>query len=208
MNKKPALWIISGPNGVGKTTYAKTYIKKVTGSDIFINQDEIARGISPLRDAVGEDLVTAARISIAQREKMLKADKSFTIETTLSGRSYLNFIKTAKARGYKINLLYFFVNSIEESLRRIQRRVEQGGHHVSEADVRRRFPRSALNFYHYASACDHWTVFDNNDYAPQIVVDFSDTLPTIRQPGLLQQAPQELQDSITKLLANSQGTDA
>jgi predicted ABC-type ATPase len=45
---RPQLWIVAGPNGVGKTTYAFRYIRAVSGSASFVNLDEIARGLSPL----------------------------------------------------------------------------------------------------------------------------------------------------------------
>lgn len=199
MSKRPSLWIISGPNGVGKTTYARKHIKEVTGTDTFINQDEIAKGIAPLRKANSEDLITAARISISQRERLLKSGKDFTIETTLSGKSYLRFIDKAKKRGYSVNLLYFFVNDIQESLRRIQRRVESGGHCVSKEDVERRFPRSMSNLRIYAKKCDHWTVFDNNGHSPEIVADFSSSKIVVRRSDLLANVPEELWNSMEEL---------
>ena len=44
----PTLWLIAGPNGVGKTTYAFRHIRAVSGTTRFVNLDEIARGLSPL----------------------------------------------------------------------------------------------------------------------------------------------------------------
>ena len=38
---RPQLWIVAGPNGVGKTTYAFRYIRAVSGSTSFVNLDEI-----------------------------------------------------------------------------------------------------------------------------------------------------------------------
>lgn len=203
LKKKPAIWIVSGPNGVGKTTYAKQHILKVTGSANFINQDEIAKGISPLKAVEGGDLLRAARISISLRTRMLKRQESFTVETTLSGLTYLNFIKKAKQQGYSINLLYFYVSDIETSLKRIQRRVESGGHVVSEEDVRRRFPRSMVNLKKYAVLCDHWVVFDNNGFKPQIIADYSSGQIEILRNDLLLKAPAILKQSIEQLNASS-----
>lgn len=39
----PALWLLAGPNSVGKTTYAFRHISAVSGSVHFVNLDEIAR---------------------------------------------------------------------------------------------------------------------------------------------------------------------
>jgi predicted ABC-type ATPase len=50
-NGHPTFWLIAGPNGVGKTTYAMRHLKSVSGSVNFVNLDEIARGLSPLEPA-------------------------------------------------------------------------------------------------------------------------------------------------------------
>jgi len=41
------LYIIAGPNGVGKTTFARTFLPKYADCKNFINADLIAEGISP-----------------------------------------------------------------------------------------------------------------------------------------------------------------
>ena len=41
------LYIIAGPNGVGKTTFARTFLPKYADCKNFINADLIAQGMSP-----------------------------------------------------------------------------------------------------------------------------------------------------------------
>lgn len=41
-------YIIAGPNGSGKTTFAMSYLPKLKKCKNFINADLIASGISPL----------------------------------------------------------------------------------------------------------------------------------------------------------------
>jgi predicted ABC-type ATPase len=41
------LYIIAGPNGVGKTTFARTFLPKYADCNNFVNADLIAEGISP-----------------------------------------------------------------------------------------------------------------------------------------------------------------
>ena len=43
----PTLYIIAGPNGVGKTTFADEYLPDEIKQSEFINADLIARGLSP-----------------------------------------------------------------------------------------------------------------------------------------------------------------
>ena len=84
---------------------------------------------------------------------------SFSIETTLAGRTHLRTLKAARAKGYKIVLLYFSPIDADICLKRIAWRVSDGGHDVPETDVRRRFDRSIRNINDYAALCDVWCVF-------------------------------------------------
>lgn len=165
----PTLWLVAGPNGVGKTTYAFRHIRQVSGSVRFINLDEIARGLSPLQPDDGR--LEAARIALLQignwlgeapADGSLDVRKSFTIETTLAGLTHLRTIARAQLAGWRVGLLYFAVRDVGICLQRIARRVSEGGHDVPEADARRRFVRSSANFARYVRAVDFWRVFDNN----------------------------------------------
>jgi len=46
--------IIAGPNGTGKTTFAKTYLRVETQGMPFLNADEIASGLDLLREHYAE----------------------------------------------------------------------------------------------------------------------------------------------------------
>lgn len=156
----PVLWFIAGPKGVGKTTYAYREIRKVSGSVHFVNLHEIARGLSPLDPQVARD--AAGRVAIQRIRGFIDQRLSFSLETTLSGRTHLLTIERAHQAGFHVRLLYFMVSTIQVCLTRIARRVLEGGHDVPEVDVRRRFDRSIGNFSDYVVGLDRWTVFDNS----------------------------------------------
>ena len=44
----PNLYIIAGPNGVGKTTFAREFLPNYADCRNFVNADLIAQGVSPL----------------------------------------------------------------------------------------------------------------------------------------------------------------
>jgi predicted ABC-type ATPase len=48
----PNLYIIAGCNGAGKTTASFTVLPEMLKCDIFINADEIARGLSPFKAGI------------------------------------------------------------------------------------------------------------------------------------------------------------
>lgn len=167
--KKPALWLIAGPNGVGKTTYAYSHIRQVSGSVNFVNLDEIARGLSPLEPAAAKE--AAARVALLRIREFIAERKSFSLETTLSGRTHLRTIATASQHGFSVHLLFFMVPTVEVCLARIARRVIEGGHDVPEQDVRRRYARAIANFSDYCDAVDHWTVLDNAKFRHTAVAE-------------------------------------
>ena len=158
MNKVPELFLIAGPNGAGKTTYAFRHIRAVSGSARFVNLDEIARGLSPLDPTAAS--ARAARVALDLTRNLIDDRVSFSIETTLAGRTHLRTIAAARTAGFGIVLLYFAAVSPEVCLARIARRVAEGGHDVPEADVRRRFARSLQNLPAYAAQTDLWRIFD------------------------------------------------
>lgn len=165
----PTLWLVAGPNGVGKTTYAFRHIRAVSGSTEFINLDEIARGLSPL-DPLAQPQ-RAARVALQVTRALIEDHRSFSIETTLAGRTHLRTIARARMAGFAIHLLFFMVRDVGTCLARIARRVAEGGHDVPEADARRRFTRSIANIPAYVAAVDLWRVIDNNGPKPEVVAE-------------------------------------
>jgi predicted ABC-type ATPase len=166
---QPTFWLIAGPNGVGKTTYAMRHLKAVSGSINFVNLDEIARGLSPLEPAAAQ--TEAARIALARARNFVRERATFAMETTLSGRSHLQLLQAARADGLSTAMLYFSVNSPAICLERIARRVAEGGHDVPEPVVRRRFDRSHGNLPRYAQLCDLWRVYDASGARPALAVE-------------------------------------
>jgi predicted ABC-type ATPase len=165
---RPHLWVIAGPDGVGKTTYAFRHIRAVSGSNVFVNLDEIARGLFPIDPRGGQR--RAGRVAIEMIETLIKERRTFSIETTLSGQTHLRTLQKARKTGYGVTLLYFIVNNPEICLSRIERRVSEGGHDVAENDVRRRFERSLNNFSDYSSISNIWRVFDSQNQ-PRVVAE-------------------------------------
>lgn len=164
MTGVPTLWLIAGPNGVGKTTYAFRHVKAISGSVNFVNLDEIARGLAPIDPESARQ--AAARVALDRVREFIANRVSFSLETTLAGRTHLRTLQAAAKAHMQVRLLLFFVQTPEICLARVKRRVLEGGHNVDEADVRRRFIRSIANFPDYGALADHWTVFDNTRMTP------------------------------------------
>lgn len=166
---RPVFWLIAGPNGVGKTTFAFRHLRAVAGTLHFVNMDEIARGLEPLQPEAAQGF--AARTALLRARDLIAARTSFAMETTLSGHAHLRLMELARAGGLETGLLYFTVPRVEICLERIERRVAEGGHSVPEDLVRRRFTRSIALFPTYAAAADRWRAYDNSGPRPAVVME-------------------------------------
>ena len=162
------LYIIAGPNGVGKTTFARTFLPKYADCRNFINADLIAEGISPFSPEAAA--MRAGRLMLNEIRFFARHRATFAFETTLSGRSYLRLIRQLKKRGYEVHIFFLWVKSVDVALSRVRERVLKGGHDVPEAVVRRRFGRSIGNFFAaYLRLADSWYLFDNSGGMPKVV---------------------------------------
>src|SRR3954465_14320217 len=95
-NGRPTFWLIAGPKGVGKTTYAMRHLRAVSGSIHFVNLDEIARGLSPLDPSAAQ--ADAARVALSRARGLrgfMQARVTFAMETTLSGRTHRSLLEDA-----------------------------------------------------------------------------------------------------------------
>ena len=143
------LYIIAGPNGVGKTTFAHEFLPKYTDCTNFVNADLIARGIAPFSpDAAA-----------------FRAGRMMLDEMHAFAKKRVRLLLKLLCLAEPISL-----TSVDLAVSRIRERVLRGGHDVPEQIVRRRFDRSMRNFWaHYRQLADVWTLFDNSGTSPETV---------------------------------------
>lgn len=154
------LYIISGCNGAGKTTASFTVLPEMLNCREFVNADEIARGISPFKpESVA---IQAGKIMLNRIDDLLLQKVDFAIETTLTTKSYLNTIKKAKALGYQVTLLFFWLNDVELAIERVKTRVLEGGHNIPEEVIRRRYAKGMQNLPQFIGHSDFWFVLNNS----------------------------------------------
>ena len=115
------LYIIAGCNGAGKTTASYTVLPEILDCREFVNADEIAKGLSPFNPS--SVAIEAGRLMLKRIGELLSAGVSFSVETTLSTRSYINLIHQAQSQGYSVSLIYFWLNSPELAIERVKQRV-------------------------------------------------------------------------------------
>lgn len=164
------LYIIAGCNGAGKTTASLTMLPEIWKCKEFVNADEIARGLSPFNPEGAA--IQAGRIMLKRIEYLLKEKVTFSIETTLATRTYVQLIKRAKAQGYVVNLLFFWLPSPNMARKRVDKRVAEGGHDIPTEVIERRYYLGISNFFTlYKDLVDFWTLVDNAGNPRRVIAD-------------------------------------
>ena len=177
----PTIYVIAGCNGAGKTTFAREFLPKEVKCLRFLNADELARGLSPLKPSAGA--VQAARLLLTQVDECLRRRETFALESTLSGKTYIRLFRRARELGYEIELHYLWLSSPAQAIARVRQRVQQGGHHVPAADIRRRFKRSLAHLPDdYLPLATRWAVWDSRSLpAKRLAISGADAIETVRQ---------------------------
>jgi len=173
MLEQKTVYIVAGANGSGKTTFAINFsnIKNIE----FINADEIAKEYDP--NDIQKYKVKAGRIFFKRLKKSLNEENSFVIETTLSGKYLTKIIPVAQSNGFKVVLLYLFLENSFENVNRVKNRVLAGGHNVPYKDIIRRYTRSKILFWNqYKNLVDEWFMFYNGDDKFEIVASNGDII--------------------------------
>jgi predicted ABC-type ATPase len=155
----PSVVVIAGPNGSGKSTAAPALLGGLLGVGEFVNADVIAQGLSafnPERAAIA-----AGRIMLARIKELGVAHESFAFETTLASRTFAPWLASLVAEGYDFHLIYLWLPSAEMAVERVAQRVQEGGHHVPEEVVRRRYKKGLGNFSSlYQPIATQWRVYN------------------------------------------------
>jgi len=166
--------MIGGPNGAGKTTAAATLLPKMLGIREFVNADEIAGGLSPFNPE-GRALA-AGRLMIERMHELVARGESFAFESTCAGRAHVQTLLKCRDAAYRFILIFLWLPSAKEALRRVARRVAQGGHSIPDDVVIRRYAAGLKNLQQlYLPIADIAYIYDNTDQGGILIAE--------RQPG-------------------------
>ncbi len=164
------LYIIAGCNGAGKTTASFTILPEILDCKEFVNADEIAKGLSPFQP---ENVsFEAGRIMLNRINELFTENENFAFETTLATKSYKSKIIDAKAKGYRVTLLFFWLQTIELAKERVKTRVLEGGHNIKSDVIERRYLKGIKNLFDiYMPIVDGALIFDNSEGIHELIAD-------------------------------------
>jgi len=167
MNSKQVMTVFAGTNGAGKSTLSRL-MGQIVGT--IIDPDKIAKELNPESPRSAD--LAAGREAVKRIRALLAANMNFAIETTLSGSFALRHMQMAKEQGYWIALYYIGLMDVQMHIDRVASRVEQGGHWISETDIRWRYGQSLQNLSPALGIADEVIIIDNTD-APTIIAEIA-----------------------------------
>lgn len=177
--------IIAGLNGTGKSSLTGVLKGQMNNLGVIVDANRLTR------ERAGGDSFRGGRLAVERICSCLDKGVCFTQETTLCG---FTTAKKASAAGYYIRLFYVGLDTMEESLLRIQNRVAHGGHDIPTEVVVRRYARRWAVVADVLPYCDEATFYDNyngfvevaeyrngelllkGDYRPRWILELKDYL--------------------------------
>jgi predicted ABC-type ATPase len=120
----PTVVVLAGPNGAGKSTAAQSVLAETLQVKTFVNADVIAQGLSGFEPE--SMAMEAGRIMLQRLHALAEQRASFAFETTLAGRSYARWLRSLRATGYTVDLVYFWLASPDLAVARVVERVSRG----------------------------------------------------------------------------------
>lgn len=148
--------IIGGVNGVGKSSFTGVLKEQSTELGTIIDVDKITADL-------GGNALAGGKAALMKIRECISKGVSFTQETTLSGYKTEATAKQVKELGYYVRLFYVALDTVEESLARIDNRVMRGGHDIPCDDVKRRFLGRWEAVAKVLPYCDEAEFYDNNN---------------------------------------------
>jgi predicted ABC-type ATPase len=159
MDNSPILYILAGPNGIGKTT---SFYDFVPQNFTFINADDIAK---QLREKSGDMNIQeiANGEATSQMNQLIAKKASFGFETNLADNETWKFIETIQLIGYQIVIDFFCVDNIQTCINRVNNRVKEGGHFVRPDIVKMRYENGLKLLKYYLNIPDLLILTDNSN---------------------------------------------
>ena len=148
--------IIGGVNGVGKSSFTGVLKERTMDLGTIIDVDKITAEL-------GGNALAGGKAALTKIRDCIERNVSFTQETTLSGYKTESTTRQVKELGYHVRMFYVGLDTLDESLLRIQNRVRRGGHDIPNDDVSRRFSARWEALAKVLPYCDEAEFYDNDN---------------------------------------------
>jgi predicted ABC-type ATPase len=162
MSQPPALYVLVGVNGAGKSSIGET-IFRAEGSEVY-NPDTIAQKIRSLHPHISAAQANGHAWQIGKEllEEAIAQKRDYLFETTLGGRSIARILQTAALAGHQLHIWFCGLESPELHLRRVRARVSRGGPDIPEEKIHERWNSSRENLIRLLPCIHHLRLYDNS----------------------------------------------
>lgn len=116
----------------------------------------------------------AATLAEAVRQELLEEGQTFTFETVMSHRSKIEFMRGARARGYRVYLYFVATDDPAINIDRVHRRVLLGGHPVADDKVIDRYHKSIALMTEACEVAHRVYIFDNSGSKHKLLAEVTD----------------------------------
>jgi predicted ABC-type ATPase len=108
------------------------------------------------------------------RRELLAAGLSFTFETVMSSPDKVDFMRQARAQGFRTYLYFVATADPDINIARVRQRVAEGGHDVPSDKIVQRYGRSIALLSDACEASNRAYVFDNSGEQHVLIAEVTD----------------------------------
>jgi predicted ABC-type ATPase len=106
--------------------------------------------------------------------------QSFSFETVMSHTSKIKEIRQARMKGYRTYPYFVCIDDPTVNVKRVEDRVNKGGHKVDTAKIIARYPDTLKNLYPAIKNVDRAYLFDNSGKQPFLIAEISEAILQIK----------------------------
>lgn len=157
------LIIFAGPNGSGKSTIITAFQRGINLENFeYINPDIYAREYFGNIEDENDRYMRAFKYAEYKRQVAVEDGRNLIIETVNSTDNKFAFYSLCKNKGYKITVVFVCTRSPDINVKRVLRRVSEGGHNVPEDKIISRYNKSLDNLFELSLFADVLYLYDNS----------------------------------------------
>lgn len=170
--------MLAGPNGSGKSTIKSELKPQWIG--VFLNADEMERDLKATQGFLSLRRLGVGGDAVEVLERTKRSLETFGLEekldlpALLSHPSKIEFMKEARARGYRVYLYFVATDDPDINIDRVRRRVLQGGHPVDDDKVIERYHKSIALMTPACEVADRAYIFDNSGSRHKLLAEITD----------------------------------
>lgn len=177
---KPTVTVVAGPNGAGKSSLQSLLRQARLVNCNIVNIDALEIDVDTLpNDMLRYEYEKSRRTDRKFKElceEAISNHKDFSFECNLR-EEQVKYLQLFENAGYEINLVFIWLDCIETSYKRVEKRVANGGHAVGKESIRTNFYEGLKNLDEYFDGWNNVYIIDNSKDSS--LMNDGDSLPLI-----------------------------